>query len=63
VKEILVLKPEGKRPNKRHSSKWVDNIRTDLEGKVCEGGDRISEAWDTDHWRASVNTVTKRRVP
>jgi hypothetical protein len=28
--KILVDKPEGKKPLKRHRHKWEDNIRTDL---------------------------------
>ena len=35
---ILVGKPEGKRPLGRPRLRWVDNIRTDLQG------------WDVGMW-------------
>jgi hypothetical protein len=31
VYRVLVGKPEGRRPLRRHRHRWVDNIRTDLQ--------------------------------
>ena len=32
---VLVGKPEGKRPMGRPRHRWMDNIRTDLQGVGC----------------------------
>jgi hypothetical protein len=55
---ILVGKPEGKRPLRRPSLMWEDNIKIGLDGM-----DWIDLAQDRDQWRALVNTVMNLRVP
>jgi hypothetical protein len=62
---ILVGKPEGKRPLRRPRRRWEDNIniRMDLRETVWEGVDWIHQAQDRDQGRALVNTVVKLRVP
>jgi hypothetical protein len=41
VYEVLVGKPEGKRPLGRSRRRWEDNIKTDLQEVGCEGKDWI----------------------
>jgi hypothetical protein len=55
---ILVGRPEGRRPLGRLWRGWEDNIKMDL-GDV----DSIHLAQDRDRWRALVNTVMNLRVP
>jgi hypothetical protein len=52
---ILVGKPGGKRPLKRPTRRWVDNIKMDIR-------DWIELAQDVDQWRALVKTVMNLRV-
>ncbi|PNF22492.1 hypothetical protein B7P43_G14846, partial [Cryptotermes secundus] len=64
VCKILVVKPEGGRPQGRPRRRWADNIRVDLIG--WDGMDWIDLTQDKDQWRALVNTVmtvTNLRVP
>jgi hypothetical protein len=60
---IMVGKPEGKRPLGRHRHKWEDNIRTDLREIGCEGVDWIHLTRDRDQRRDLVKTVMNIRVP
>jgi hypothetical protein len=53
---ILVGKPHGKRPLRRHRRRWEDNIKM---GSV----DWIHVTQDRDHWWALVNTVMDHWVP
>jgi hypothetical protein len=55
---IMVLRPEGRRPLGTPRRRWEDNIKMDL-GDV----DWINLAQDTDRWRALLNTVTSLRIP
>ena len=43
IYRVLVGKPEGKRPLRRLTLKWVDNIKMDLEevGRVLWGLDGV----------------------
>jgi hypothetical protein len=60
---ILVGRPEGRRPLGRPRRRWKDNIKMDL-GEIGFGGvDWIHLAQDRDRWRALVNTVMNLRVP
>jgi hypothetical protein len=55
--EILVGRPEGRRPLGRPSRRWEDNIKIDL-GEIGFGDvDWIHWAQDRDRWRALANTV------
>jgi hypothetical protein len=61
VYNILVGKPEGKRPFERHSHRWED-IRMDPREIGWEGVDWIHLAQDRDQWRAVVNMVMNLQV-
>jgi hypothetical protein len=61
--EILVGKPEEKRPLGRPRPTWEDNIKMDLKEVGFGGVDYIYLAQDRDQWRALVNTVMNLRVP
>jgi len=60
--QVLVEKPEGKRPLGRPRRRREDNIKMDLRA-VGGGGDWTELAQDRDRWRALVNTVMNLRVP
>jgi hypothetical protein len=53
---ILVGRPEGRRPLGRHRRRWKDNIQMDL-GMGFGNVDWIHLAQDRDRWQALVNTV------
>jgi ribosome biogenesis protein Nip4 len=60
---ILVGRPEERRPLRRPRRRWEDNIKMDLR-KIGFGDlDWIHLAQDRDRWRALVNTVMSLRVP
>jgi hypothetical protein len=60
---ILVGKPEGRRPLGRPRRRCEDNIKMDL-GEIGFGDvDWINLAQDRDRWRALVDTVMNLRVP
>jgi hypothetical protein len=61
--EVLLGKPEGKRPLERPRCRWEDNIKMVLQevGGGCE--DSMELAKDRDRWRAFVSTVMNFRVP
>jgi hypothetical protein len=59
---ILVGKPEWKRPLGSPRHRWIDNIRMDLREKGWEGVDWIHLAQDRDQWRDVMNTVMNLRV-
>ena len=63
VHEVLVGKPEGKRPLDRPRRRWEDNIKMDLQevGRGC--GNWMGLVQDRDSWRALVSTVMNFRVP
>jgi hypothetical protein len=60
---ILVGRPEGRRPLGRPRRRWEDNIKMDLREIGFGDVDWIRWAQDRDRWRALVNTVMKLRVP
>ena len=60
---VLVGKPEGKRPLGRPRSRWVDNIRLDLQEVGCGYMDWIGLAQHRERWRTLVNAVMNIRVP
>jgi hypothetical protein len=61
--DILVGKPEGKRPLGRPRHRWEDNIRMNLREIGWEGVDWIHLAQDRDQWWALVNMVMNLWVP
>jgi hypothetical protein len=60
---ILIGRPEGRRPLGRPSLRWEDNIRTDRREIGFGDVDWIHLAQDRDRWRALVNTVMNLQVP
>jgi hypothetical protein len=60
---ILVGRPEGRRPLGRPRRCWEDNITMNLREMVFGDVDWIHWAQDRDRWRALVNTVMNLRVP
>jgi hypothetical protein len=60
---ILVGRPEGRRPLGRPRRRWEDNIKIDIRDIGFVDVDWIHLARDTDTWRALVNTVMNLRVP
>ena len=61
--QVLVGKPEGKKPLGRPRRRWEDNIKMDFQEVGCGGLEWIELAQDRDRWRAIVNAVMKLRVP
>jgi hypothetical protein len=59
---ILVGRPEGRRPLGRPRRRWEDNIKMDL-GEIVGGVDWIDLVQDRDRWRTLVNTVMNLRFP
>jgi hypothetical protein len=60
---ILVGRPEGRRPLGRPRRRWEDNIEMDV-GEIGFGDvDWIHLAQDRDRWPALVNTVMNLPVP
>jgi hypothetical protein len=61
--EILVGKPEGKRPLGRLKRRCEDNIRMDGRENGWEVVDWIHVAQDRDQWQALVNVVMNPHFP
>jgi hypothetical protein len=61
--EILVGKPEGKRPWGRRRRRWVDDIKMDLREIGWDGMDWVDVAQNRDQWKALVNSVMNLQVP
>jgi hypothetical protein len=62
VYEVLVGKPEGRRPLGRPRRRWEDGVRMDLTEIGLEGVDWIRLTQDRDRWRAVVSAVMNLRV-
>jgi hypothetical protein len=62
VYEVLVGKPEGRRPLGRPRCRWEDGVRMDLREIGLGGVDWIRLAHDRDRWRAVVSAVMNFRV-
>jgi hypothetical protein len=60
---ILVGRPEGRRPLGTPRCRWEDNNKMDLREIGFEDVEWIHFAQDRDRWRALVNTVMNLRVP
>jgi hypothetical protein len=60
---ILVGRPEGRRPLGRPRCRWEDNIKVDLREIGFGGVDWIHLAQDRDRWWALVNMVMNLQVP
>jgi hypothetical protein len=59
--EVLVWKPEEKRPLGRPRRRWENNINIDIPEVGCEGLDWIDLV--QDRWRSLENAVMNLRVP
>jgi hypothetical protein len=60
---ILVGRPEGRRPLGRPRRRREDNIKMDLREIGFVDVDWIHWAQDRDRWRTLVNTVMNPGVP
>jgi hypothetical protein len=60
---ILVGRPEGRRPLGRPRRRWEDNIKMNLREIGFGDVDWIHLAQDRGRWRVLVNTVMNLRVP
>jgi hypothetical protein len=60
---ILVGRPEGRRPLGRPRRRWGDNIKMDLSEIGFGDVDWIHWAQDRDRWQTLVNTIMNLRVP
>jgi hypothetical protein len=60
---ILIGRPEGRRPLGKSRCRWEDNIKMDLREIGFGDVDCIHGAQDRDRWRALVNMVMNLRVP
>jgi hypothetical protein len=60
---ILVRRPEGRRPLGRPRRRWEGNIKKDVREMGFGDMDWIHLAQDRDMWRALVNTLMNIRVP
>jgi hypothetical protein len=60
---ILVGRPEGRRPLGKPRRRWEYNIKMDLREIGFGDMDLIHLAQDRDRWGALVNTVMNIRVP
>jgi len=63
VYRVLVGKLKRKRPLGRPRSRWVDNIRMDLQEVGCGYMDWIGRAQDRDRWWTLVSEVMNLQVP
>jgi hypothetical protein len=59
---LLVGKPEGRRPLRRQTLRWVDNIRMDLEEVGWSGVDWIGLAQNWDRLESSCEFGINYRV-
>jgi hypothetical protein len=59
---ILVGRPEGRRPLGIPRRRWEDNIKMGIRETGFWDVDWIHLAQDRDRWRALVNTVMNLRV-
>jgi len=61
VYRVLLGKPERSRPLGRPRRRWVDYIRTDLQGVGCGNLDWIGLAQERDSFRTIVSAVMNLR--
>jgi hypothetical protein len=61
--EILVGKPEGKRPLGRPRCRWGEKTRLDQQEEECGYMDWIGLVHDRDKWRTLVSAVMNLGVP
>ena len=60
---VLMGKPGGKRPLRKHRRRWEDNIKMDLREVGYGVMDLIELAQDRYRWQALVDAVINLQVP
>jgi hypothetical protein len=55
--QVLIERPQWKRPLARTRRRWEDNIKMNLREIGIDGANWIRLAQDTAQWRDFVNTV------
>jgi hypothetical protein len=60
---MLVRKPEGRRPLGRPRRRWLNNIKIDLVDVGWGDVDWIGLSQDRHRWRVLVNSILNIRVP
>jgi hypothetical protein len=63
VYRVLVGRPEGKRPLRKSTRRWEDNIKLDLREIGIDGANWIQLAQDRIQCWAFVNTIMNLRIP
>jgi hypothetical protein len=63
VYRVLLGKQVGGRSLGRPRSRWVDNIRMDVQEVGCGYMDWIGLVQDRDRWRTVLSAVMNLRVP
>jgi hypothetical protein len=61
--QVLVGKPDGKRPLGRPRRRWEDNIKMEFQEVGCGNMNWIELAHDRERWLALVKAVMNFRVP
>ena len=61
--QVLVGKPEGKRPLGRPRRRWENTIRKDIQEMGWGGTEGIDLGQDINMWWAFVKAVMKLRAP
>jgi hypothetical protein len=59
---VLVWRPEAKRPLRRPTRRWEDNIKMGLSEIGIDRANWIRLAQDRVQWRDFVNTIMNLRV-
>jgi len=60
---VLMGKPEGKRPLRRSRGRWEDTVKKDLQEVRWGGMIWIDLAQDRDRWQALVSAVMNLQIP
>ena len=60
---FLLGKPKGRRPQRRHRHRWMDNINMYLQEVGCGYMDWIGLAQDREISRMFVSAVMNLRIP
>jgi len=60
---VLVGKPERRRPLEIPRLRWKDNITMDLTELGCEDVNWIHLAQDRDQWQGVMNAVMNLQIP
>jgi hypothetical protein len=61
--KTVVCKREGKSPLRISRHKWLDNIKININGRVCEFEDSIHLPHERVHWWAGVEAAMNLGFP